>query len=143
MRFFAVFLLLAGLISCVETAAPPTPPPDPAAVLQAIPDASPEKSRNVRDVKDWKNPYLMVREDGIGLLDLANHEIHILKPDEVPAALANLPASAWPYGRVVVVVENGSRSGTEESKVRMRKNRALLAGTLASLKVAINWVPGA
>ena len=92
-------------------------------------------------MRDWKNPTLIVREDGIGLLDLANREIHILKPEEVPAALAHLPASAWPYGRVVVIQGNGVAGGTEEGKVRMRANRALLIGTLDSLKVAINEVP--
>ena len=30
----------------------------------------------------WKNPYLVVREDGIGFLDLSNREIHILKVEE-------------------------------------------------------------
>ena len=116
---------------------------DPATRLQAIPAANSEQYRGMVDMKDWKNPYLIVREDGIGLLDLANNEIHVLKPEDVLAALANLPPSAWPYGRVVAAQENGVVSASEEGKVRMRKNRALLAGTLESLKVAINWVPAA
>ena len=93
-------------------------------------------------MKNWRNPYLIVREDGIGLLDLANNEIHILKPDEIPAVLAALPDSAWPYGRVVAIQESGV-AGSDAGKVQIRKNRALLAGTLEALKVAITWVPSA
>ena len=91
-------------------------------------------------MKDWKNPYLIVREDGIGLLDLSNNEILILKPAEVPAALAALPPSAWPYGRVVAVQEGKMSGNPESSKVQIRKNRALLAGTLEELKIAIHWL---
>jgi hypothetical protein len=122
---------------------PQTARADPATRLQSIPAPNVEKYRGMTDMKDWKNPYLIVREDGIGLLDLANHEIHILKPEDVPAALADLPPSAWPYGRVVVVTLNGVVSGSKQGEIRMRENRALLAGTLESLKVTINWVPSA
>jgi len=94
-------------------------------------------------MKNWKNPYLIVRDDGIGLLDLSNNEIHLLKPEDVPAALAALPTSAWPYGRVVAVQENGVGRPTEAYKIQTRRNRALLAGTLEGLKIEINWVPSA
>jgi len=94
-------------------------------------------------MRNWKNPYLIVRDDGIGLLDLSNDEIHLLKPEEVPAALAALPSSAWPYGRVVAVQENRVGRPTEAYKIQIRRNRALLAGTLEGLKIEINWVPSA
>jgi hypothetical protein len=109
--------------------------------LQAIPAAVPEKYRKTSP-RDWKNPTLIVRDDGIGLLDLANNEIHILKPEEVPAALADLPVTSWPLGRVVVVQMKAVGSN-DEAKARMRKNRALLIGTLDNVKVAIHEVPSA
>jgi hypothetical protein len=142
LRRFTVILLLALLPSCVRPPQNVAPTLDPAARLQAIPAAAPEKYRKMTNMREWKNPTLIVREDGIGLLDLANNEIHILKPEEVPNALADLPASAWPYGRVVVIRPKAGVS-TEEGKVRLRKNRALLIGTLDNLKVAINEVPSA
>jgi hypothetical protein len=108
--------------------------------LQAIPAAVPEKYRKTNS-RDWRNPTLIVREDGIGLLDLANNEIHILKTEEVPGALADLPASSWPLGRVVVVQMKGAGGGNDEAKARIRKNRALLIGTLEGVKVSVNEVP--
>jgi hypothetical protein len=122
--------------------------PDPAALearavahIQAIPPASPEKYRGMIDMKGWQNPYLIVQADGVALLDVGNHEERLLKPAELTQELAKLPPSAWPYGRVVAVTENGVRNS--ESDVLIRKNRALVAGTLESLHVLINWIPPA
>jgi hypothetical protein len=42
---------------------------------------------------------------------------------------------------VVAVTENGVASG--DMLVLMRKNRAIVAGTLESMHVLINWIPSA
>ena len=135
-------LLLSFLLSCSRPATNAAEvQQDPATRLRNIPPASPEQYLRKNAVKDWKNPYLIVREDGIGLVDLSNNEIHILKPDEVLAALAALSPSAWPYGRVVFVTASENAGISESSKIQIRKNRALLAGTLKESEVAINWGP--
>jgi hypothetical protein len=82
-----------------------------------------------------------VREDGIGFVDLSNHEIHILKPEEIPAELASLPSSAWPYGRVVLIAQASPKDATEQTKVTLRENRALLLGTLKELDVVFREAP--
>ena len=89
----------------------------------------------------WRNPYLVVREDGIGFLDLSNREIHILKVEEIPAELVSLPSSAWPYGRVVMVAQAAPKNPTEQTKADLRKNRALLLGTLKELDVEFLEAP--
>lgn len=89
--------------------------------------------------KDWPNPHLIVRQDGIGLVDLANNEIHILKPNDVGAALAQLPPTAWPFGRVVGVEQKSGSS--DQEKANLRATRALLVGTLQDLKVEVYWIP--
>ena len=132
-------LSLALVLSC-SRAEQTVSTPDPATRLRAIPAANPKTFQGGTATKNWKNPYLIVRDDGIGLVDLSNNEIHILKPDEVPAALAQLPSSAWPYGRVVAVEEGETPAMAEATKVEIRKNRALLAGTLEELKIAISWI---
>ena len=94
------------------------------------------------DMKGWRNPYLIIRADGVALLDPENHLERILKPGELTQALGNLPPAAWPYGRVVAVTENGVRGSADDS-VKIRQNRALVAGTLESMHVLINWIPSA
>jgi len=91
-------------------------------------------------MKAWRNPYLIVRLDGVGLLDVSNNEQQIVDPDKLPEALAKLPASAWPYGRVVAIQEI-SANASDQDHATLRKNRALVAGSLESMKVDINWVP--
>ncbi len=92
-------------------------------------------------MSEWKNPYLVVREDGIGLVDLSNHEVHILKPEQIPAELVSIPSSAWPYGRVVLVAEAVPKIPTDWAKAEVRKNRGLLAGTLKEMDVQIREAP--
>jgi hypothetical protein len=135
---------VAVLVSC--SAAPK--PADRAALeasaaarILAIPPPRPEKYHSLIDMKGWRNPYLVIRQDGVGLLDVANSEQRLLKPEDLIQALAQLPASAWPYGRVVAVTQNGLRSPGDD--VLIRKNRAIVAGTLESMHVLINWVPSA
>jgi hypothetical protein len=111
--------------------------------IEALPPADTKQVSAVRDMKNWRNPYLIVRVDGVGLLDPANNEQKILTPDQLLAALGELPASAWPYGRVVAVAENAAAGSSQADKAQLRRNRALVAGTLENLHVVINWVPSA
>ena len=117
-----------------------SPAPDPAALLQSVPPADPAKYERIVDMKTWGNPYLVLRTDGVGLFDPADNAEILLKPDEMLAALARLPASAWPYGRVVAVAENGS-SGSDPDGVAVRRTRGIVGGILAGAHIAIDWVP--
>ena len=89
----------------------------------------------------WKNPYFVVREDGIGFVDLSNREIHMLSAEQIPAELVALPPSAWPYGRVALVAQAAPKNPTKETKADLRKNRALLLGTLQQLDVQVREAP--
>jgi hypothetical protein len=145
LRPVAAMIVVAVLGSCSSS----PKEPDKAAVesaasarLQAIPSAVHEKYRNMTDMKNWRNPYLIILPEGVGLLDPANNEQRLLKTDEMLEALAALPPSAWPYGRVVVVTENPITS-TEEQRIAIRRNKGVVAGTLEGAHVLINWVPSA
>jgi hypothetical protein len=135
-------IVLAALVACSKApdAAPAAAAPKPTG-LESIPAPGSSKYPSSRNMSDWKNPYLIVREDGIGFVDLSNHEVHILKPEEIPAELASLPLSAWPYGRVVLVAEAAPRIPTDQAKAQVRKNRALLVGTLKEFDVQIREAP--
>jgi hypothetical protein len=119
-------------------------------VLRNIPAASPAKYAGLQEKKNWQNPYLVVRPDGVGLLTgvTANQE-QILKPEDVLDTLARLPSSAWPYGRVVAILvqEPSGSSGqssernSEQQKVALRRNRGTVTGELGRAHVEIVWMP--
>src|SRR5580693_6945547 len=133
MRYLLPSVLAASFTMLASCAKPPSAPAQaaasvsPEARIQQIPPADPQKYSGSRDMKAWRNLYLIVRLDGVGLLDVSNNEQQIVDPDKLAEALAKLPPSAWPYGRVVAIQEI-SASSSEEDKVRLRKNRALAAG---------------
>jgi hypothetical protein len=139
MRFrLAISIFAIALCSaCHRT--PASPAPSAASPLQSIPAADPAALAKV-DVHAWKNPYLIVKPDSLALLNVADHEQKELKPEELTTALAQLPATAWPYGRVIAVTVNESQA-SEDEKVQLRKNRALVAGTLKDLQIYVNWIP--
>jgi hypothetical protein len=135
------FILLGALVACSKAAQPGPAQASQPAGLQSIPAPDPSKYPVVSDMTHWQNPYLLVRGDGIGLVDLANREIYMLKPEQVPGKLVSLPSSAWPYGRVVLVAEAVPKDPTEQTKAEVRKNRALLLGTLKELDVQYRETP--
>ena len=73
------------------------------------------------------------------LLDAADSAEIRLKPAELLPALAALPASNWPYGRVVAATENAKAS--QQDQVEIRRNRGIVGGMLQGAHVAIKWVP--
>lgn len=133
----AVFLLLVLVIAC---SAKPDQAPSPETILQAIPAADPGQYEHIQNMKQWRNPYLIVRSDGVALYDSADSAEIILKPDEVLGALSHLPASNWPYGRVVAAAETATRASEQEG-VAIRRNKGIVGGMLESAHVAIKWVP--
>ncbi len=144
MGIAALLVHVAGLSSCSK---PPQPASQPVAEpvkitgLESIPPADPLKFPPFHDLRGWKNPYFVVRDDGIGLVDLSNREVHILTPEQIPAELVSLGSDAWPYGRVVLVTEAKPKDPTDKQKAEIRKNRGLLVGTLKELDVAIQEAP--
>jgi len=146
MRYLCLIALAASLTLFASCAKPPQAPDEvaaavsPEARIQKIPPADPQKYRGKQDMKAWRNPYLIVRVDGVGLLDVSNNEQQIVDPDKLSEALAKLPGSAWPYGRVVAI-QKIPAAGSEQDQAKLRKNRALVAGTLESMQVLISWVP--
>jgi hypothetical protein len=140
-RFLCALAMTVSLTECSRNA---PPPPDAATLLQNLPAGDPAKYPNLRQVKHWSNPYLVVRPDGIGLVTaIAAHEEQILKPDEVLDVLAQLPPSAWPYGRVVAILVDTKPTSSEQDKIAIRRNRGIVAGELQGAHVAVEWQPGA
>jgi hypothetical protein len=120
----------------------PQPAPDAAALLRAVAPADPTKLPSFDSTKHWSNPYLVIRPQTIGLLtDATANEEQLLKPEEVLNALAQLPQTAWPYGRAVAVLVDTKPANSEQEKIALRRNRGIVAGELQSAQVTIDWVP--
>jgi hypothetical protein len=134
-----------ALVAC-SSRSDSQPAPDAFAVLQNIPAANPAKYADLKEKKNWQNPYLVVRADGVGLLTgvTANQE-QMLKPEEVLDTLSHLPSSAWPYGRVAAILvqeaSGSSEQSSEQQKVALRRNRGTVAGELERAHVEIVWMP--
>ena len=124
------------------TKQPEAQAPDPQTILQAIPPADSGKYQRIRDMKNWQNPYLIVRADGVALYDVADSAEIVMKPDELLPALAKLPASNWPYGRVVAAAEVGV-IGSEQQKIAIRRNKGIVGGLLQGAHIVVEWVPSA
>jgi hypothetical protein len=145
-RYCVAVVFVIGLALALSGCSKPPQPPVPEEAakptgLESIPASDPLKYPRISDMANWKNPYLVVREDGIGMVDLSNHEIHMLKPEEVPAELVALSPTAWPYGRAVLIAQAIPKDASEQTKTNLRKNRALLIGTLKELDVQYQEAP--
>lgn len=116
--------------------------PDPIKMLQAIPEPNPAAYQRIHDMKNWRNPYLIVRTDRVALLDAADNAEIVLKPEELLPALARLPAANWPYGRIVAAAENGARA-SEQDGVAIRRNKGIVGGILEGAHIKVEWVPSA
>lgn len=139
-RLALVLVASLTLAACSHESAAKTP--DPQAILQAIPAADSAKYERVKDMKNWQNPYLIVRADGIALLDVADSAEIILKPDELLPALSKLPPSNWPYGRVVAAAMGGVTI-SDQDKIAIRRNKGIVGGLLDGAHIAVRWVPSA
>ena len=68
--------------------------------LQTIPAADPGKYKRIQDMRNWRNPYLIVRSDGVGLLDPADNAEIVLKPEGAVRGLyLRQPQRRWKQRR--------------------------------------------
>lgn len=138
----ALLVVLMMSISSACSREKPVPVPGAVELLKAVTPADPAKFPSLEESRHWSNPYLVVRPETVGLLSgVAANEEQILKPEEVLKALAQLPASAWPYGRAVAVLVEAKTTSSEKDKIAIRRNRGIVAGELQSAQVTINWIP--
>ena len=104
-----------------------------------IPKPDPKKYNSVQDAKDWKNPYLVVRRDGIEIVGITPVG-HAISVESTPGTLEKLPDSAWPYGLIVAVQDIGIVSGKTDL-ARIEANRTKLLNLLKDLGIAVDRWP--
>lgn len=107
---------------------------------QRVLPADPTKYKDIRDGASWANPFLLVRRGGveiIGVTDVGNG----IPIDRVEGVLLRLPDSAWPYGLVVAVQENGIRAPGDDAPIRAIREKLL--ALLKRLGIAADLWPSA
>jgi len=89
-----------------------------------IAKADPTRYRAVQDGKDWKNPYLVVRPNGIELVGTTPPG-SVIPVEKVKEVLEGLPTSSWPYGLVVAVQDIGLISDGDLPRIQATRQRLL------------------
>jgi hypothetical protein len=111
-----------------------------ASLQSRIPRPDPTKYRDITDAKNWKNHELVVGSDGVKIVGVTTRDAGI-PVDSIPMALFHLPDSAWPYGLVVIVVDNGVQR--VDDNIPIRENRKRLLAFLRECRIEAELWPSA
>lgn len=102
--------------------------------------SAPERYKSIRDAKDWENPYLVIRRDGIEVIALASGRKTVAAAD-LEQTLIELPLTAWPYGRVVALQEIGVRAADRSDDKLIADNLEVALAILKKLKATVDRWP--
>jgi hypothetical protein len=98
--------------------------------------------RSIRDSRDWRNPILIVQDDGVWIK--ANRLDTHVAIEDVKGFLIGLPVSAWPYGRIVAQSDQGILPVPFDEYIRnMSRIRQRLAVVLRDLHIHVELWPSA
>jgi hypothetical protein len=94
---------------------------------------------DVRDARDWRNPFLIANRDGIRLKARGQPDRFVPVTD-LSQTLANLPAISWPYGKIVGLSETSLRSPCDDQVITAHLQRTL--EVLVAMGIIANqWPP--
>jgi hypothetical protein len=99
-----------------------------------------KKWQAVRDAKDWRNPYLVIRANGVELVSRSSPR-RFLQVNELRRNLTALPLDAWSYGRVVAVQEAGLRAADGRDDAPIAANLKDALAVLQALKIDVSRWP--
>jgi hypothetical protein len=139
-----IFLIFAasGRIASMQGEAAHTPSQSTQAgrLDPRIKPAVAERYKAIRNATKWENPYLMVGPDNIVVRAKGLAGLKIVVPDTLEQTLLELPVTAWPYGKVVAVQENGDRADRSDDKP-IADNVAAARAVLKKLGVTFDKWP--
>jgi hypothetical protein len=134
--------IIVAAVICLGTLGLLSAAPAQDQLSSRIPAARHEKFKSILVAKDWSNPYLVVCVDGIEVISTAipgGRKLVALA--NLRRALIDLPTSAWPYGRVVAIQENGV--GAPGDHARIKESKPAVEAVLKALRLEIDWWPSA
>jgi hypothetical protein len=109
-----------------------------------ISPANPRRYKSVHDAEKWQNPILVIRADGIQVISkgLRSGDLTVASND-LRRTLIDLPVTAWPYGRVVVVQDIGIHPSDLSDGPAITNNRRVTLAILKTLDVTVEEWPSA
>jgi hypothetical protein len=104
--------------------------------------ANPQRYKSILDAKDWENPYLVVRRDGIEVIAKAlSSGRQTVNAADLQRPLIELPVAAWPYGRVVALSDIGIVAPDGADNQPINENREAALAILKALQIAVERWP--
>lgn len=97
---------------------------------------------DIRDGRDWLNPKITIRAEGVAVESSGLAGTRRTVPvEELRVLLASLPVTAWPYGRVIMASDTGLRQGDGSDDEAIRRNHEAAQEVLDELDVRVEWWP--
>ena len=135
-----IFILTACSVPPANSNQPVAPETRARHGLDDVPAADMAVVYKVATLDEWKNPFLVVRPDGVEMVTgRGSSGANTVSVDRMREILVSLPAEAWPLGRVVAVQELSIRSGRDDELIE--GTGEALKRMLKELRVEINWWP--
>jgi hypothetical protein len=123
---YATAVVLMISVACVRADRPIQNNPVQLGQLNSA--IGPANAKLYKGVRDWANPWLVIRPDGIEITAKAIPSgRRIVVAADLKRTLIELPLDAWPYGRAVVLYDLLGPMDPEAAK-------KLVASILATLK---------
>lgn len=106
--------------------------------------ANPQRYKSIHDAKNWQNPILIIRQDGVEVISksLPSGRRTVASTD-LRRTLIDLPVTAWPYGSVVAVQDIGLRAADFSDAQPIEDNRKGALSILKSLHITVEGWPTA
>ena len=109
-----------------------------------IPAPLASKYKDILDAKDWLNPSIVIRSDGIEVVSRGLPGRRKTVPTTaLRDLLVSLPLADWPYGRVVMASDIGLRRADRSDDESIQRNHDAAERILKDLDVTFDWWPPA
>jgi hypothetical protein len=107
-----------------------------------IPAPIAAKYRDIQDAKDWLNPKVIVRTEGVEVVSRGLPSGRKTIPvADLRALLISLPVADWPYGRVVLASDIGIRQADRSDDQPIKQNHDAAERILKALGITADWWP--
>ena len=107
-----------------------------------IPAPIAAKYKDIRDAKDWLNPILIIRAEGVEVrsrgLPTGQKTVPLV---ELRALIIGLPVADWPYGRIVLAQDSSLRQADRSDDQPIKQNHDAGERILKALGVTVDWWP--